>query len=105
MSEELEYCPTRGGKYAAYEAEFFDDDGNWRAIRVTTASGGVPGPRADGAINCAIGLQGFEQAWAIAWLYAADRASEGIDVQVRLAQFEVQYDIKAKRLEMPLSQS
>ena len=105
MIEETEYCPTRAGKYTAYVAEFFDDDGIWRPVRVAKAVNGVPGPLADAALNYAIGLQGFEQAWAIAWLHAAARAAEGIDVQVRLAQYEVQYDIKAKRLEMPLSQS
>lgn len=101
---ESEFCPQMEGSYDAYEAEYFADDGYWRPIPISrNTQFGVPGPKHNGHLNCAIGLQGFEQAWALAWLYAAQRAAEGIEVRVQVAQYSVQYDLKAKRLDTALS--
>lgn len=106
MSES--WFPTRGGTYTAYEPEYEDKNGNWHRVPTVDlpepySSLGVPQPRYCGGISHEIGLFGRAQAWALAWAYAASAEATGKEIKVRVAQYDVRYDIKAKRLEMPLS--
>lgn len=98
-----EYFPTRGGSYTAYEPEWLDPaDGKWKRIPTRQSEHGVPQPIACGGINSELGLFGYEQAWAIAWQFAALAASQSIAPRIRVAQYEVSYDIKAKRCDLAL---
>lgn len=96
-----EYCPTSGGKHTGYKPEYLGDDKEWHAIPTTEGGpNGVPQPLADANINQQLGLFGYEQAWALAWHFAANVAAVTFGVpRIRVAQYEVSYDIKAKRLE------
>lgn len=99
-----EYCPTRGGTYTAYEPEFLNEDGKWCAIQVQESPYGIPGSKTSAGINSVLGLFSYEQAWALAWQYAAVQAATSVmHVLIRVAQYEVRYDLKAKRLEMALT--
>jgi hypothetical protein len=106
VSEKKEdWCPTRGGQYAAYLPEYETDEGKWEEVptvelKLPYAALGVPAPVRCGGITKEIGLFGRAQAWALAWKYAADEeATTGREVNIRVAQYEVHYDIKAKRLD------
>lgn len=100
-----EWCPTRNGNYTGHKPEYLGEDGNWHAIPTKDAGqNGVPQPLACGNINAELGLFGYEQAWALAWQFAAQIAAQHFAVpKIRVAQFEVVYDIKAKRLDLALT--
>jgi hypothetical protein len=100
-----EYCPTSGGSYTAYKPEYLGDDKEWHSIPTAeTTAGGSPQPLANANINQQLGLFGYEQAWALAWQFAAHAASVTFRApRIRVAQYDVAYDIKAKRLEHVLA--
>lgn len=104
MSEKTdEWFPTMAGNYTAYVPEYEDDNGDWHEVptadlRQPLAALGVPPPRWNGGITRTLGLFGRAQAFALAWQYAAAHEADGKEVNVRVAQFEVRYDLKAKRL-------
>lgn len=91
-------CPTRGGNYLAYLPEYLDiTDGKWKRVPTHASAHGVPQPLACGGINSELDLFGEEQAWALAWMFAAQHQSQGIGLDIRVATFRVEYDLKATR--------
>jgi hypothetical protein len=97
MSEE-NWCPARGGTYTAYEPEYEKEDDKWEVIPTYQDPLGVPVPAYCGGITKELGLFGRAQAWALAWQFAAHAEATGRQVRIRVAQYEVKYDIKARRL-------
>lgn len=65
----------------------------------TVVSVGVPFPRASAGILETIFMCGWEQANALAWDYAAHAAAIGAAIEVRVVDYEIKYDIKARQLE------
>lgn len=94
-----EDCPTQGGTFPAYLPEYLEIDGKWQPIPTKHVSQGIPLPLMGRGILDAIGLFGYAQAHALAWQFKAQHEAQGIDVDVRVATFELHFDIKAKRLE------
>lgn len=101
MDKPIDYCPTQGGTFHAYEPEFRNGD-KWERIQTNRVwHGGIPAPLFTGGIANTIGLQGYAQAMAIAWGFAAEADAAGREITVRVVKYEVIYDIKAKRIEPP----
>jgi len=100
-SDDNDWCPTQAGNFPAYKIEWRPNDKEeWQEIPTeTTVDGkGAPYPRWLGGISRTIGLYGYAQAQAIAWLFAAKLEAEGIDIEVRTQTYEVVYDIKARKV-------
>jgi len=95
MSEK--YAPTQAGTITGYYPEFCVDD-VWQRIEVHPREGGVPGDKYYSGVLRTIGLCSYEQANALAWIFAADAAANGRHIDVRAKSYEVSYDIKAKEL-------
>ena len=97
-----DWCPISGGTYRAFEPVVKDDD-EWKIIPTSSVpqDKGVPSPLFGGVVNKAIGLMSYEQAMAIAWMYAACKSAEGIYVSVKVQAYKVVFDVKAKRLKRP----
>ena len=96
-----EWCPSINGTCQAYMPQFYDLERKaWRDVP-TAESGrfGVPFPIGQGLLFQHMGLFGYEQAWALAWSYAAWSASQGVAPKVRVQKYEFVYDIKARRTE------
>jgi hypothetical protein len=101
---EPEFCPTRVGKYTAYQPEYRDEYGKWRSIQTHMSAHGVPQPISCGGLNSELGLFGYEQAWALAWSFSAIYAARSFGpMEIRVAQFDVTYELQARRLEMLLT--
>lgn len=99
-----EWCPSRQGTYTAYEPEYKAENGKWIRVPVVQEPNGIPHPLANAGISSELGLFGREQAWALAWHFSAHVAATSfVPAEIRVAQYEVHYDMKAKRLEMPLN--
>lgn len=96
--QKLAPCPTRGGAYVAYLPEYLDvTDGKWKRVPTHKSAHGVPQPLACGGINTELDLCGNEQAWALAWSFAAAHQAQGIELEIRVAVFDVVYDLRATR--------
>ena len=95
-----EWCPTQAGQMYGYEPEFREGNGEWKLVPVVKVIGGngVNQPLLFGGITDAIGLYGYAQAQALAWKFAADMASIGKSIEVRVVDYEIHYDIKAKKV-------
>src|SRR4030042_3764687 len=97
----LEYCPTQSGSFTGYVAEYLKGE-IWERIPTTQFffpnAIGIPYPRDFGGILSTIYLFGYEQAQAIAWLYASREVSQWgrKKPQVRVQAYEILYDIKAQ---------
>ncbi len=95
-----EYCPTQCGKFTAYKPEFRTEDVHvWMQIPTSKHPKGVPAPKQFGGILSTIHLFGHAQASALMWWWAATAEAAGEKVDVRLVEYEVAYDIKAKIIE------
>ena len=96
------WCPTRAGSYRAYNPEYLGGDGVWRPVPTTETIGNGGAPYENmllsGGISITIGLFGKAQAMALAWQYAAQAAAAGHDADVRVQEYEVVYDIKARKV-------
>lgn len=99
-------CPTLAGKCIGYMAEFLEREktgARWRAVPYRMTSGGtpasIPGPAVFGDILSSIGLCGYAQAQALAWQHAAFMAAGGSVIDIRIAEFEVTFDLRARRKE------
>lgn len=102
------WLPTIGGNMFGYIPEYRKHDNKWERIPTTAILGGtgVPYPRWNGGILQTILLYGHAQAKALAWLYKAACAANGdIFIEVRVAEFEVMYDIKTRRTDEPSTES
>lgn len=62
---------------------------------------GVPFPSRLGGLLDTMGLCGHEQATALAWVFAAQLASVGGEVDVRVEEYELKYDLKAELASAP----
>ena len=100
MSEQIEWFPTQGGTYIAYVPQWYIN-GKWEDVpcgRTKEGQIGVPQPLLNGGINSTLGLYGYDQAWALAYLAAADAAAAGKKVDIRLQKYEVKYDLEARQV-------
>jgi len=103
MSEEEsdteEYCPTQNGNIVGYRPEFLmESEGDWREVGTHVSKCGIPGDRYYSGILNTIGLFSYEQAMAVAWTFSAEAAAHGESCEVRVKEFIVTYDIKAKEV-------
>ena len=107
-----DWCPTQNGQITGYVPEYnCGNDEKWLRIPVNDiipdyviVDGrvillGAPPPKWTGGILQVIGLYGYAQAQALAWLFAAEASHKGEQVEVRVVSFEVHYEIKARKLE------
>ena len=95
-----EYCPTRGGRIAGYMPQIRHALGEWVNMPISVgALGGVPYPRDTGGVLETIGLCGYAQAHALMWMYAASHAGDGTKIEVRVQEYRIHYDIKAKAVQ------
>ena len=96
------WFPIRSGTYRAYEPRWLDG-GEWRRIQTDASApgsgSGIPAPLLHGGINYEIGLFGYDQAMALAHWFAASAASRGECVTVRVQEFDVVFEIKARERE------
>ena len=94
------YCPTQSGTFTAYRAEYrlIDSYKNpkWKTIPIIKNQTGVPYPEQFGGILSTIHLFGYAQAKALAWTWAAQAEERGEVVDVRLVEYKVEFDIKAR---------
>lgn len=100
---ENKWIPTVSGTGNAYAPEWRkrDEDDAWQRVpteQIPVVLGrGVPPPLFIGNAICMVGLCGYEQAQALAWLWAAHCAAIGKDVDVRVAEYDLQFEVKARR--------
>lgn len=98
----LEHIPQQSGSYTAYRPEYKDSSGQWQEIQTKPCHEGIPSLRDNnGAINSVVRLYGFEQAWALAWMWLATETARGVKVTVeniRVQCYEVKYEIKASKI-------
>lgn len=99
--KETKYCPTMGGTIYGYKPQYKEHDGTWKDIPIhRKGTFGVPWPLGDGGILSTIFLLGYDQAWALAFSFSAQAvATTGVFEEVRVVEYEVLFDIKAKELE------
>jgi len=95
-----EWCPTRSVKTRGYKAQVKNEE-KWSDLAVNDSidGAGIPYPRLNGGILYELGLQGFAQANAVAWDYAAKMALHGRDVDVRVQEYEIEASMKARAKE------
>jgi hypothetical protein len=109
MSEEERWCPTQSGNTTAYEPQFREGAyakgkavwGDWEHIPINknfSPGKGVPYPLCMGGVFATVGLYGYEQAQALAWIFAAQAKAEGAMMETRVVAYELKYDIKARKL-------
>ena len=96
------WIPTISGSYIAYIPEYLDG-GNWKTITFEKLkvpyNMGIPYSSEFGGITQTIHLYDYEQAKAIAWLYASLCASQlGRKMpKIRMQPLEVVFEIKARK--------
>jgi transposase InsO family protein len=91
-----------GGTYDAYSVEHFDDvSGKWKDLPTEWRDDGVgaPMPKCMGGVTAFIGLLGEAQANAIMWQAQAFAESKGERFKLRVVEYQVVYDIKARKVE------
>lgn len=87
------------GTFKGYKPEYKEIDGSWKAIPTKQTVQGVPLPLMGRGVLDTIGLMGHAQASSIAWVFVAQMEAQGIGAEVRVSPYEVQFDIKARRLQ------
>jgi len=93
-----EYCPTLAGIVCGYKAEYKIGK-DWKNIPTIEDKDFIPYPHFEGGILSTIGLQGYNQSKAIAHWYAATiEHTKGKIVKVRVQEYEITFDIKAKKI-------
>ena len=98
------WCPTQRGKMIAYEPQWLND-GEWCAVPTKPSTSGVPAPMFGFGAAKMVGLCGYAEAMALAWAYAASAHACGEEIEARVAEYEVEYDIKAKSISSPKDES
>ena len=102
MEKKNKYCPTQSGTYVAYQPEYLNSNGEWESVPVKYGECGIPQPMLNGGINVTLSLHGYAQAKALAWMWAAfEAAKPRCDIKVRVQAYEVEYDLKAKKIDLP----
>ena len=97
-----QYCPTQSGTFTAYKPEY-KTVGEWKAIPITThyepvnIVRGTPFPKQFGGIIKTINLSGYSQAQALMWRFSAMFEARGKKIKVRLVEYEVTFNIKARK--------
>lgn len=97
-----EWCPTMGGTYDAYDVEYLDDiENRWRSLPVEKRTDGIgaPTPLYMGGVTSTVGLYGQAQANAIMWQAKAHAEAVGEKLMVRVVEYQIVYDIKARKVE------
>lgn len=123
-----EYCPTMSGTFSGYQPQWkhkstwakvnenifgLKGGDDWADVPYITTRGGlvvklpngqeviagVPFPRELPGILESIGFCGYEQAQALAWWFAALVATTGGHIDVRVQEYRLHYDLKAKLAE------
>lgn len=98
-----EWCPSVNGKTRAWQPEYFDLVANeWKEVPYKKLGAdnvaGIPYPSCFGGLFEFVGLCGKEQAWALAWGYAAlCKANSMHTPEVRVSEYEFVYEIKARK--------
>lgn len=103
--EDLKYCPTQSGTFTAYEIEYkpkrkkaHHKVRDWVSVPITKTLSGVPYPKQFGGIISTICLLGYAQANALMWAWSASAEAAGEKVDVRVVEYEVNFDIKARKI-------
>jgi hypothetical protein len=97
--KEIKWCPTQGGNTVGYNPQYKDKYDDWRAVPTMQNSDGIPASKFRTKAIHDLGLFTYAQAQALAWTFAAFTAAEtGIDIEVRVQEYEVVYDLKARPL-------
>ena len=95
-----EYCPTQSGTFSAYRPEYKNKKAQkWESIPIKHTGRGLPYPRQFGGVMSTIFLFGYAQAKAFMWSWSALAEGVGRNIDVRIVEYEVSYDIKAKVIE------
>ena len=94
-----EWCPTRGGRTRGYLPEVWDTHREkWETIPLIHGGKGAPYPLLCGGVLQEVDLLGYEQAQCMAWMYSAQAAAIGDRIKVRVQEYELHYDIKARKM-------
>jgi hypothetical protein len=100
-----EYCPTQQGTFMGYKAEFrmsrHGVSSDWKPVMTKDVlpPKGIPYPKLGGGILSTINLNGYHQALALGYCFAASCEADGHEgIEIRIVDYEINYDIKAKRL-------
>ena len=105
MSDKKEkWCPTMSGSTAGYKPEYRkkgEGDDEWKALSINhdvnpRSPTGVLSKRFDN-IPATLFMQTYEQAWALAWMFAAEAAGNGECVDVRVQMYNIVFDLKAQK--------
>ena len=97
MSDKEKWCPTQRGNMIAYEPQWLND-GKWKLVPTKASTEGIPSPMFGFGAAKMVGLYGYAEAMALAWSYAASADACGENIKVRVVEYELEYDIKAKRI-------
>ena len=97
------YCPTQNGKFVAYKPQYRrNSEGSWRDIPIAKINSlqmkGLPFPKQFGGIISTINLGGYSQSKALMWAWSALHEAEGLKIETRLEEYEVDYQIKARKI-------
>jgi hypothetical protein len=92
--------PTQGGTFRAWKPQRLHA-GEWQDLPIIDlpGDGGVPYPMMCSGIVKTLALCGYAQAMALAWFYAAMQDAAGKAYQVRVQEYAVEYDIKARKID------
>jgi len=99
---EQRWVPTIGGKTIGYIPEYKSSgDAEWLRIPTETRlNEGIPYPYCEGGIFRTVHLYGYAQAQALAWTYKAICEANGNPfIEIRVADYDVVFDIKARRID------
>src|SRR3990172_6588637 len=104
-----DWCPNQNGQTTGYVPEYkkgekllripVKDIPDYVIVDGIVISLGAPPPKWNWGILKTIGLYGYAQAQALAWLFAAEASHKGEQVEVRVVPFEIHYEIKSRKLE------
>lgn len=92
--DEKDWLPTQGGTTRGYEAQYKEGD-KWIKIPCNNS---VPYPEAFGGILAQIELMSLTQAEAHRFLFVAVAEEQGKEIKTRLQEYEIVYEIKARKL-------
>ena len=104
MSEDkVDACPCQSGKYTAYQVEINEPPSkDWRVANSKRVPGGqgIPAGKLHEGTNMTLNMFNYEQAMALAWLLKSEAvAAIRYDIGIRVVPYQVEYDVKAWKLE------
>jgi len=98
--EDNEWRPTIAGSLSGFMPQYREKkDKEWHNVPLGLDHNGVPPPFLMGGVLETMGFYGHAQAQALAWWYCAFRESKeskGPHVKVRLKEYEIAFDLKAR---------